>query len=75
VKEMVKKYKAIFYKRGENRYPWVIPPELKVCDEVRPGQRFQIKKHGKLWRVVDVSWCFSYGEGRSVFSHFNCGVV
>jgi len=69
-------YRAKFYQRGERKdHYWITPPEMDVASEVMPSQKLQIKKHGKIWRVIDVCWCFVQGSGKSEFSHFECGVI
>ena len=69
-------YRAKFYQRGKRKdHYWTTSPELDIADEVKLGQQVQIKKHGKMWRVIDVYWCFVQGPGKSEFSHFEYGVI
>ena len=68
-------YKAKFYQRGKNRHPWPEPPVLDTPGEVKVGEKVRVKRCGKLWKVVDVCWCFKSGDGKSKFSHFDVGVI
>jgi len=65
--------KIKFYKqKTANNFNWATPPEIDTFYEPRVGDRHQLSRHGKLWEIVDVAWCFEKGNK---FSHFRAEVV
>jgi len=65
--------KIKFYKqKTANNFKWTTLPDIYTIYEPKVGDRHQLSKHGKLWEIVNVVWCF--GEGNK-FSHFMAEVV